>query len=90
MPWSGGSFRCLLPSAEARSSLITTGLLLAYDDFESDDAAFVRVRIVNVEGVGLDQQFQLFRARTVVSEILAGDLLGLPAVVSGGSEHDSD
>ena len=61
---------------------------LAYDDFESDDAAFVRVRIVNVEGVRLDQQFQFFRGRTVVSEILAGDLLAsfevAPSPTPGG------
>jgi len=50
-------------------------LSLAYDDFGSDGAAFVRVRIFNNAGVRFDQQSQFFPGRTLVSEILPGDLL---------------
>jgi hypothetical protein len=49
-------------------------LSLTYDDFGSNATAIVRTRILNDNGVRLDQQLQVFPGRTVIN-ILPGDLL---------------
>lgn len=59
-------------------------LSLAYDNFGSGPTTVnVRVRIINDSGVRLDQNTAFPVGRTVVSEILAGDLEASFEVAAG-------
>ena len=63
-------------------------LSLAYDDFDSDAMASVRIHIINNEGIRVDQQLQFGRGLTLVSQILPGDVCASfeiqPSTAPGG------